>query len=85
MSGNTHGIDINQNIEVAITALLKTRETLNISEVIDPLMTVPDVARYFQSTRQTVYNLASSGSLPSVKVGGALRFRKSDVLNFSGK
>lgn len=44
-----------------------------------PLMEPWDVADVLNVSRKTVYKLANSGGLPSVKFGGALRFDPADV------
>jgi len=44
-----------------------------------PLMEPWDVADVLNVSRKTVYKLATSGVLPSVKFGGALRFDPADV------
>lgn len=45
----------------------------------DRLMTAREAARYLGYAEGTVRNKASSGELPSVKLGTALRFRLSDL------
>ena len=40
-----------------------------------PLLSVNDVARYLAISRRSVYNLAGSGAIRSVRVGERLRFR----------
>lgn len=47
--------------------------------MIEPLMTVKEVADTFKVSRNTVYEWANTGVLPSVKVGGTRRFREQDV------
>ena len=41
--------------------------------------TIEDVRRYFKVSRSTVYEWMNEG-LPSVKIGGSLRFDRSDVV-----
>lgn len=38
-----------------------------------------DVAAYFKAGKRTVYRLAAEGKLPAFKLGGTLRFRRSDL------
>jgi excisionase family DNA binding protein len=45
----------------------------------DSLITVKDVAGYLKLKEQTVYLLARQNKIPSLKVGGSLRFRKSQI------
>ena len=42
--------------------------------VFEQLWTVADVARYLQASRSWVYEKAESGLLPSMRLGGLLRF-----------
>ena len=48
----------------------------------DPLMKPAEAADYLKLDEGTVRNLASSGVLPKVKIGRALRFRLSDLNRF---
>jgi excisionase family DNA binding protein len=43
------------------------------------LITVKEVADYLKLKEQTVYLLARQNKIPSLKVGGSLRFRKSEI------
>lgn len=45
----------------------------------DEIMTVKEVASYLKVAEKTAYRLASQGELPCFKVGGSLRFEKSDI------
>jgi len=45
----------------------------------EPLWTAEDVAGFLGIHVQTVYAKARSGELPSFKVGGARRFRRSNI------
>lgn len=45
----------------------------------EPLWTAEDVAAFLGIHVQTVYTKARAGVLPSLKVGGARRFRRSDI------
>ena len=65
-------------LDRSIEALSKARELL--SDKLEPLMTVEDVAAYWRCSVQHVYNVVSSGVLKGIKIGGILRFRRSDVL-----
>lgn len=53
--------------------------------VTDRLLTAGDVAKQLRVSKQHVYNLAASGDLPSIKLGGfrsAVRFDPADVDRF---
>ena len=43
------------------------------------IMTIKEVAEYLKITEKTAYRLASEGKIPGFKVGGAWRFRQSEV------
>ncbi len=43
------------------------------------IMTVKEVAEYLKITEKTAYRLTAEGKLPGFKVGGAWRFRKSEI------
>lgn len=43
------------------------------------IMTIRDVAEYLKLTEKTAYRLTAEGKIPGFKVGGAWRFRKSDL------
>ena len=43
------------------------------------IMTVKEVAEYLKLNEKTTYRLVSDGKIPGFKVGGAWRFRKSDI------
>ncbi len=48
----------------------------------DEVLTVQDVADYLKVTTKTVYEIIRRGSLPSFRVGRALRCRRSAVETF---
>lgn len=43
------------------------------------MLTIKDVMGILKVSRQTVYNLMLHKKLPHYKIGGAVRFKKSDV------
>lgn len=45
----------------------------------EQLLTAPAVARLLGLHPKTVYELSRQGTIPSVKIGRALRFRSSDL------
>lgn len=45
----------------------------------DPLLTAAEIAPLFRVTPPTIYRWAEDGTIPSVKVGGIVRFRRSDI------
>lgn len=45
----------------------------------DKLLTLEEVADYLRLSKDTVYRMAHSGTIPASKVGTQWRFRKDDV------
>lgn len=43
------------------------------------IMTIKEVAEYLKLTEKTAYRLVAEGKIPGFKVGGAWRFRKSEI------
>ena len=43
------------------------------------IMTIDEVAEYLRINKKTAYRLASDQKLPGFKVGGAWRFRRSEI------
>ncbi len=43
------------------------------------VMTVSEVAEYLRVNPQTVYRKAKAGALPAVRIGRAIRFRRSEL------
>lgn len=43
------------------------------------IFTIKELALYLKLAEKTAYRLASDGKLPGFKVGGAWRFRKTEV------
>ena len=45
----------------------------------DEILTIQDIAAFLKIKEKTAYDLAAKGKLPGFKVGGAWRFRRSDI------
>lgn len=43
------------------------------------IMTIKELAAYLKMAEKTLYRLAANGDVPGFKVGGAWRFRKSEI------
>lgn len=43
------------------------------------ILTIREVAEYLKLAEKTVYRLVAEGKIPGFKVGGAWRFRKSEI------
>ena len=48
----------------------------------DELLTVNDIALHFRLRPWTIRHWVSDGRIPYLKLGGAVRFRKSDIDGF---
>lgn len=46
------------------------------------LLKVPDAAPLASMSRAAMYRAVAAGYIPSVRIGGALRVRRSDLENF---
>ena len=45
----------------------------------DDILTIKEVAEYLKLTEKTAYRLVAEGKIPGFKVGGAWRFRKTEI------
>ena len=45
----------------------------------DEIMTIREVAHFLRMTEKSLYRYALEGKIPAFKVGGAWRFRKSQI------
>ena len=43
------------------------------------IITIRELAAYLKMAEKTLYRLAAEGAVPGFKVGGAWRFRKSEI------
>lgn len=43
------------------------------------ILTIREVAEYLKLNEKTTYRLAAEGKIPGFKVGGAWRFRESEI------
>ena len=48
-------------------------------EMLNDVMTVSEVAQYLRVNPQTVYRKAKAGELPAVRIGRAIRFRRTEL------
>jgi predicted transcriptional regulator of viral defense system len=60
---------------------LQTADKL-LSDKLEPLMTISEVAEFYHVTPQYVRKLESYGRINRVNLPGVIRFRKSDVVSF---
>ena len=47
--------------------------------IVEPAMTVRDVAAFLNVDEKTIYRLAQKGDLPGFKVSGSWRFQRPDL------
>ena len=45
----------------------------------DDILTIKELSLYLKLAEKTAYRLTSDGKIPGFKVGGAWRFRKSEI------
>lgn len=50
-----------------------------MSDLLDEILKIDEVAAYLKASKRTVYRLAASGKLPAFKLGGTWRFRRGDL------
>lgn len=50
-----------------------------LSQINHELLMIKEVAAYLRVTEQSLYRLARAGKIPFYKVGGAIRFKKTDI------
>lgn len=48
-------------------------------QIVEPAMTVRDVAAFLNVDEKTIYRLAQRGDLPGFKVSGSWRFQRPDL------
>jgi excisionase family DNA binding protein len=49
-----------------------------MSDQLNEILTMDEVATYLKAGKRTVYRLASSGQIPAFKLGGTWRFRRAE-------
>jgi excisionase family DNA binding protein len=50
-----------------------------MSDQLNEILTMDEVATYLKAGKRTVYRLASSGQIPAFKLGGTWRFRRAEL------
>ena len=45
----------------------------------DPILTIPEVARYLKVSKSKVYDLVSKKEIPHLKIGRNVRIRQADL------
>jgi excisionase family DNA binding protein len=50
-----------------------------MQQIVEPAMTVRDVAVFLNVDEKTIYRLAQRGDLPGFKVSGSWRFQRLDL------
>ena len=63
---------------------MNTPETLNIIPEVPPLWTTTDMSRFLRCTERQIFELRKEG-MPTIKLGGLVRFDPSDVRTWMEK
>ncbi len=45
----------------------------------DPILTIPEVARYLKMSKSKIYRLLSKNEIPHIKIGRNVRIRQADL------
>jgi excisionase family DNA binding protein len=45
----------------------------------EPILTIPEVARYLKMSKSKIYNLVSRKEIPHLKIGRNVRIRRTDL------
>ena len=53
--------------------------------MLNDILTVSEVAKYLRINPQTVYRKAKTGELPAVRIGRAIRFRRTELEEWLNK
>ena len=64
----------------------ETNSTVNAkkAEFFDPLFTFDEVMQIIRAGRTTLFNLMRDGKITGVKLGGSIRFRRSEIDRYLG-
>jgi excisionase family DNA binding protein len=50
-----------------------------MSERLEDIFTIDEVAAYLKASKRTVYRLATTNQIPAFKLGGTWRFRRAEL------
>ena len=70
------------SIDELPAALADARPDQDANRLLEPLMTVPQLAELLQLTRKGVYALIEARRIPFVRVSNRVRFLRSDVIRW---
>ncbi len=70
-----------RRVDFALSELKEISDLLKRTDV-EFLISPQEAAEILSVSRQYVYNLATEGKLPTVRLGGAMRIRRSDIESF---
>lgn len=51
----------------------------SLHQLDDPILTVPEVARYLKISKSKIYSLVSKEKIPHLKIGRNVRIRRKDL------
>ncbi len=69
---------------MSVTSLLKQGESPDRVDALLSVMTAEEVAKLLRVNRKTIYDAVRAGSIPFVRVGRLIRFRRDVVLGWAG-
>jgi len=71
-------------VEQTIIALKSEASTLT-QEDLDPLLTAKEVSLHLRCSQKNVYDMATIGEIPCIRVGRLIRFKRSAIDNLGVK
>lgn len=71
---------LNSRISSLCRSIERAARTPVPAETKNDVMTVQEAADFLKMTRQGLYGLVNKKAIPYFKIGGAVRFRKSDLI-----
>lgn len=54
-----------------------------MAEIVPVLLKPAEAAEFLSLGESTIYRMAASGELPSVKIGRSVRFRRADLIEYA--
>ena len=51
----------------------------SLHQLEDPILTIPEVARYLKMSKSKIYDLVSKKEIPHIKIGRNVRIRQTDL------
>lgn len=67
------------SLQVSIISSIFSSQIRDFGHMTTDIITIRELAAYLKMAEKTLYRLAAEGAVPGFKVGGAWRFRKSEI------